>query len=111
MTAVLEVNDGHALAAQEADSLVVGYARDPCAERCPPGIVLPDVTEHLHEDILIHLLGILGDGDEPHHLREDLAAVAVDGLLLCLGTLPAQSLYQVCLGHAVFCLCLYIRRK
>ena len=44
-------------------------------------------------------------------LREDLAAVAVDGLLLCLGTLFAQSLYQVCLGHAVFCLCLYIRRK
>ena len=77
----------------------------------PLSVVLPDVTEYLHEDILIHFLGILGDGDEPHHQREDLAAVAVDGLLLCLGTLFAQSRYQVCLGHAVFCLCLYIRRK
>ena len=51
------------------------------------------MTEHLHEHILIHLLGVLCYSNEPHHLREDFAAVVIYQLLLCFGTLSQAGTY------------------
>ena len=56
---------------------------------------------------------VLNDGDESYHLGKDIAAIAIECLLLCLWTLPTQSLQEVYVGfcsHLFMFFCLYIRQ-
>jgi hypothetical protein len=98
---------------QEADRLVIGYARNPGLERGSFGIIPIYIIKDLDEDILIDLFGILDDRDDSHHLCKDITTIEVEHLLLGFGTFLDQSRYEVCLGfcHDYFSLTFIYTQK
>jgi hypothetical protein len=74
---------------------MIGYAREPSAERRFRGIVRINTPEDLDEHVLINLLGILDAWYQSRHLSEHELTIAVEHRLLGLWVLFDQPFDEV----------------
>ena len=108
--AILYGDDVRATTFHEIECQAVGYATEPCAERCLLCIVAVDSAESPQEGVLRQFLGIHHVCYEPRNHGKDLLSVATDHQVLPLALAVFYSFHYllVCLHFQCFLLLFYL---